>query len=77
MIVTKKTLQVLYSELIEDSSENSIDFVNSLFYGIEPCRDSKELFLDEADYELLIDLVDYYRKGGCTHCDIPTIFEMI
>mgnify|MGYP003327861488 FL=1 len=77
MIVTKKTLQTLYSELIEDSSERSIDFVNIFFYGMDPCRDYKELFLDEADYELLIDLVDYYRKGGCTHCDIPTIFEII
>ena len=77
MIVTKKTLQTLYSELIEDSSENSIDFVNALFYGISPCSNSKELFLTEEDYELLIDLVGYYKNGGCLACDIPTLFELI
>ena len=77
MIVTKQIIENLYRELIEDSTEKSIDFVNNLFYGIEPCSDSKELFLSEADYELLLDLVDYYRKGGCTHCDVSTIFEMI
>lgn len=77
MVVNQKTIQTLYSSLWLDSSEKSIQFVNSLFYGMSPCSDSKELFLTEEDYELLIDLVGYYKNGGCLACDIPTVFEII
>lgn len=78
MIVNKQKIQKLYTSLYLDSSSKSIDFVNNLFYGIN-CHNSgqNELFLDEQDYELLIDLVEYYKTGGCLACNIPTLFEII
>jgi hypothetical protein len=51
--------------------------VDNLFYGTNCHGGKNELFLDEQDYELLIDLVGYYKNGGCLACDIPALFEII
>lgn len=77
MVVTKQTIQKLYSSLYLDSSAKSIEFVDNLFYGTNCHGGKNELFLDEQDYELLIDLVEYYKNGGCLACNIPALFELI
>lgn len=77
MVVNKNILQKLYTSLVLDSSTKSIDFVNNLFYGTNCFGGKNELFLDEEDYELLIDLLEYYRNNGCIHCDISTLLEII
>lgn len=77
MVVNKQILQTLYSSLVLDSSSKSINFVNNLFYGTNCHGGKNELFLDEEDYELLIDFVEYYRNNGCVHCDISTLLEII
>jgi hypothetical protein len=77
MVVNNKIIQNLYSNLLLDSSEKSIEFVNNLFYGTNCSGGKNELFLNDHDYDLLIDLVEYYKNGGCIHCDISTVFEII
>lgn len=77
MVVNKQTIQKLYSSLYLDSSAKSIEFVDNLFYGINCHGGKNELFLTEQDYELLIDLVEYYKNNGCIACNIPELFELI
>jgi len=77
MVVNKNITQKLYSSLWLDSSTKSIEFVDNLFYGTNCHGGENELFLDEQDYELLIDLLGYYKNNGCLYCDISTLFEII
>lgn len=78
MVVNSKILQDSYSELYLQSSLKSIDFINNLFYGINcsPIGDNAT-FLTEEDYELLIDVVTYYKNGGCTYYNVETILNII
>ena len=77
MVVNNSIIQKLYSSLWLDSSTKSIEFVDNLFYGTNCHGGQNELLLDEQDYELLIDLLGYYKNGGCLNCDISTLFEII
>ena len=68
MVVNNSIIQKLYSSLWLDSSTKSIEFVDNLFYGTN-CHGGQN--------ELLIDLLGYYKNGGCLNCDISTLFEII